>query len=89
MENDRQEQRRASEKAFIDSLHKLEETFQLVDEVSEPKPEKIERIPNSSSPRSNPSSPPKTSGFDLDELAEAAEDIEQFMKSKESQGEGD
>ncbi len=78
----RQEIHKAAEKAFMDALEKLEETFEEVEEVEVPPPpppiRKVAPLPPSNSEKKERRRQP---AFDLQELEEAAADIEQYMAS--------
>ncbi|HIK11244.1 MAG TPA: hypothetical protein IGS52_13395 [Oscillatoriaceae cyanobacterium M33_DOE_052] len=74
MNDYRQEIHKAAEKAFMDALEKLEETFEEVEEVEVPPPPKPASKTDKKETRRAPA-------FDLQELEDAAADIERYMAS--------
>lgn len=80
MTNPQHEQREAARKAFMDSLNKFEESLESIDEPTASKSQDGRR-----SQSRNSSPPKKKEGFSLQELEQAAADIDEFLKSSQQQ----
>lgn len=83
MDEHQHELRLAAEKAFRDSLEKLQETLISVDEQKAKSHTQAELGSPSKDKK------PERAAFDLSDLEEAAADIEEFMQSRRPQSSGE